>query len=255
MLWTAACVLGLACAPAAANAAAVDPAWFPLALRSEWLYETHRDQTLHPDKASISRTLHVGRTLLTTEPGPERVKNSVLVSEKTELKPVEGEAISESLAGWTVYTLDGELRIHASSESQADGRLGEVVYDPPLRLLAATAVGESWNAGTFRNGAQSAKVRGEVLGTEDVAAAQGDQRWTGCLKVRLSGPLNGSVPQAQQQGDIESGEYERLLWFARDVGIVRDVTTLSLNVRLPEDRRLRLVEVLSLRLIEHRSAQ
>jgi hypothetical protein len=249
-LWTLFCVVS--CSASAAAASRVDPEWFPLRARSEWVYETHRDQTYEPEAARIDRTFHMGRSVLRAEAAPERPAGQVLVRETTRLQPIEGRGRRESFSAWTVYSFDGALRVHASSEIRADDTLGEVVYDPPLRLLAATEVGEAWDAGTFRHGGQSAKVRGEVVGIEDL---EGKPSWTGCLKVRLAGNVAGAVAQTSQQGEIESGEYERLLWFARGVGIVRDVTTLKLVMRGPEGRRVRLFEVLSLRLLEHRLAQ
>ncbi|RIL04851.1 MAG: hypothetical protein DCC71_12525 [Proteobacteria bacterium] len=247
----AVCLAAAAVAPARADRA-VDPEWLPLRPRAEWTYDTHRDQTYDRAKAAIRRTLHKGRTRMVVESAADRVPGGFRVREQTVLQPIEGRGVRESIAGWTLYSFEDALRVHASSEILADQSLGEVVYEPPLRLLATTTVGESWDAGVFRNGAQRAKVRGEVLGIEDL---EGTPSFDGCLKVRLAGPISGVVSQTEQQGEIESGEYERLLWFARGVGIVRDVTTLEVEMRMPEERRVRLLEVLSMRLVEHRGAR
>lgn len=252
-LWVACCVLGLSrmAAPAPAVAAEVDPAWFPLRAGSTWHYDTHRDRTFSPKGAAMNRGLHGGRTSLVAEPAPERGPGAFVVRETSVLQPSEGMAEKERSTAWTVYSFGKELRMHASSETRGDGSEGEVVYDPPLRILPTTTVGETWNAGTLRNGAQRSKVQGRVVGIEDL---EGEPRWTGCLKVRLAGDISGTVGVADPPAEIASGSYERLLWFVRGVGIVRDVTTVTLDMRLPEDR-VSTIDVLTLRLVEHRGPE
>ena len=54
------------------------------------------------------------------------------------------------------------------------------------------------------------------------------------------------------RAEIESGRYERVIWFARDVGIVRDETTVTSKLLLPDGRRAKIEQVSTERLVEHR---
>jgi hypothetical protein len=247
------CALALAAATPAPHARAdVDPAWFPLRAGATWIYSAHRDRTLEPAGNPLMRGLHVGRTEIAAEPAPERGPGAFLLRETTVLQPAEGVGEKERSTAWAVYALGRELRMLAASESQADGAEGEAVYDPPLRILAGTTVGEKWKAGTLRNGGQRTEVTGEVLGVEDLS---GEPGWKGALKVRLAGDVTGTAGAADPPAEIAKGRYERLLWFVRDVGVVRDVTTLTLDMRLPNDHTVATVDVLTLRLLEHRGLE
>jgi len=244
-------LLGIAAAAFLAGGSArasdgVDPAWFPLRAGAEWVYEAHRDQTFAPDKAPINRALHVGRAVRTVDPDARFAPNGFRVREALTLRPVEGRADAETVTDWTVYSLGSELLVHATGDLSGQ----EIVYKKPLRLLPTTTPGQSWNAGTFRLGAQSAKVRGEVLGVEDLP---GETRWKGLLAIRLAGEVSGSFPGSEPPAEIESGTFERRLWLARDVGIVREVTTLTMRLKLP-DRHVRTDQVTTLRLLEHPGA-
>lgn len=242
-LVVAVCLVG---APARANDD-LDPAWFPLPAGAEWVYEAHRDQTFAPERAPLNRTLHVGRAVRAAEPDTRFAPNGFVVRETLTLRPVEGRsAETETVTDWAVYSFAKELRLHATGDPGG----GEIVYETPLRILPTTTPGASWNAGTLRVGAQRAKIRGEVIGIEDLP---GEPGWKGVLAIRLAGPISGTFPGSEPPAEIESGTFERRLWFARDVGIVRDVTTLSMRLELP-DRHVRTDQVLTLRLLEHRGA-
>jgi len=243
--------LALACAAGAARAAdpAVDPAWLPLRAGAQWVYEVHRDQSYRPDNATIKRAFHVGRATGVAEPAPKRTPGGFLVRERLVLEPVSGTVDKETTEQWTLYSFAGELRMHASGETRPDGGENESVYDPPLRLLPTTAVGRSWDAGLFRNGDQRVELRGEVVGVEDV---EGEPRWPGCLKVRYQGSVAGSAPVENGVAEISSAHYDRTLWFARGVGIVRDVTVIESDLKLPDGHTAHGSLELKQRLLEHR---
>jgi hypothetical protein len=248
-LLRAICVLALAAACAPPRAAAeISADWLPLREGAVWSYDTHRDFTVRPVGAALIRGLHVGRTRNAAESAPQRAPGAFVVRETTTLRPAEGVGEKVQSTAWVVYAMGKELRVLAASEESADGTKGEVVYDPPLRILPTTTVGEKWNVGTLRNGGQRAKVTGEVLGVEDL---DGEPRWTGALKVRLAGDLTGTTGTSDPPAKIESGTYERLLWFVRGVGIVRDVTTVALELQFQGEQRASTFDVLTLRLVEH----
>jgi hypothetical protein len=242
----------LGTAPAVrASDATVDPDWFPLRAGSEWVYEVHRDQTYRPDDAGLSRLFHAGRNIRTASAASDRTPGGFVVREIMKLVPVDlGER--ETLLAWMLLSFQGELRMHATGETGVDGTEDEVVYDKPLRILPTTTAGASWNAGVFRSGGLSAPIRGEVIGIEDL---EGSPRWSGALKVRLHGSISGKAANSNEPTEVESGEFERLIWFAKGVGIVREVTTMELELKLPDDRRAHTIQVLTLRLLEHRGAK
>jgi hypothetical protein len=242
----------LLCLSAAAHAAdSVDPDWLPLRAGAQWIYELHRDQTYQPDNASSKRIFHVGRATGTAEPAPKRA-GAVLVRERSELQPVEGSVVPEVLAQWNVYSFGSELLVHASGETREDGSESESVYEPPLRLLPTTKVGATWSAGTFRTGDQTMEMRGEVLGLEDVPGTPG---WSQCLKVRYRGNVVGSATAEKDRAEIESARFERVVWYARGVGIVRDVTTTESDLKLPDGHTTHSSQILTQRLLEFRPSK
>jgi hypothetical protein len=239
----------LAAASPTAAADGVDPGWFPLRAGAEWVYDVHRDQSYLPSDRSASRYFHKGRAVRVAVDAAERVPGGFEVRETLTLHPVAEGATSESLAARRLFSFRGELRMHASLETLADGSSDEVAYEKPLRLLPTDRAGETWNAGAFRFGAQSAALRGTAVGIADLP---GTPAWPDCLEVRLEGTITGRSTDPSDRGEIESGTYERRIWFSRGVGIVREVTTTSLELLLSDGRRARATQVLTLRLLEHR---
>ena len=217
------------------------------------MYEVHRDQTYHPDDASISRVFHAGRAVRVASPAAERVKDGFLVRETTELWPSTVDiGAKETRSEWTLFSFGRELSIHATGESRDGGKMVEIVHEHPLRILPDATAGAKWSAGTFRTGGLRAQLRGEVVGVSDLS---GTPAWPGALQVRLEGTLSGTVDSAQGPAEIESGKIERVLWFARGVGLVREVTTTTAELKLPEDHRAQLLQVVSFRLLEHSGTQ
>ena len=91
-----------------------------------------------------------------------------------------------------------------------------------------------------------------MVGIEDVS---GTPHWPGCLKIQLKGRISGTVSGSKGATEIESGDVERLLWFARGVGIVRETTTVAMDLQLPDESHAHTIQVHSLRLLEHRDPQ
>ena len=242
----------LATSVARPSSGAADAEWFPMRAGSQWFYENHRDLTLSPEGSLQSRLLYTGRSTAIAEPAPKRVPNGFLIRQTTVQMPSEGGGIQTREVEWSLYTFGSELRLHASGATRDGKTQPELVYEPPLRILPTTTAGETWDAGTFRQGERSAKLRGKIIGTEDL---DGTPAWSGCLAVQLEGEIAGSMTLSDVRATIESGHYERLLWFARGVGIVRDVTTVSAKVKLPDERHAEILQVSTERLVEHRSAK
>lgn len=243
-------LLGFAlAAPALARAAEPgSPAdWFPLGSRGKRVYEVHRDHTYRPEDAKIDRVFHAGRMTETVEPAPGPPAGAFRVRNAIRLDPVSGGGSPEALAQWTVLSAENEVRIHASGETDERGRSTDASYAPPLRLLPTTEVGASWKVGTYRSGDRRAELRGTVLGFEDVP---GEPAWPACLKVRLEGKLGGSVPVHQGLAEIEEARFERTLWLARGIGIVREVAKIDAALRLPDGKRADTAQVLTLRLVD-----
>ena len=159
--------------------AAVDAAWFPLVGGAEWSYDVHRDLTLEPERTALSRMFYTGRASWVAEPARGHGPTAFVVQQTTVEVPAEGSrggklAVVES----TVYSFASELRVLARTETTEGGVPSETAFKPPLRILPTTTVGESWDAGTFRQGEQQAALRGKVLGIEDL---KGEPGYSGCL--------------------------------------------------------------------------
>ncbi len=239
------------CVPRA-SVATVEADWFPLRGGARWIYETHRDLTLRPESATLKRLLYAGRSTWRAEPAPDRAPNGFLIRQTSVQTPLSGGGIKTTEVEWSLYSFGSELRLHATGEISEGATPADVVYEPPLRILPTTTAGESWDAGTFRQAGQRAELRGKVIGIEDL---DGKPSWPGCLKVQFKGTVSGSVMVSDVQTKIESGKYERLVWFARGVGIVRDMTTQTSRVKLPDGRRAEIEQVSSARLVDPSTAQ
>lgn len=231
-----------------ASFATAEADWFPLHAGARWIYETHRDLTLRPEKATLKRLLYVGRSTWIAEPAPDRFGSGLLIRQTSVQAPLEGAGIKTTETDWEVYSFGSELLLRASGGTSEGVKRPEVIYTPPLRLLPTTTTGDTWNAGTFRQGDQSADLHGQVIGTKDLG---GEPSWSGCLEVQFKGDISGTLMVSDVQTQIESGHYERLVYFARGVGIVRDVTTVTSLVKLPDGRRAEIVQVSSERLVEY----
>ena len=95
-------------------------------------------------------------------------------------------------------------------------------------------------------------MQGEILGVENLDR---DPACTGCLKVRYRGKPQGTVPIYQGSAEIESGSFERVMWFERGVGIVREEATTKSELKLPDGQTARVVAVTTMRLVEHAVAK
>lgn len=225
----------------AATASAVEPDWYPLQVGNRWVYDIHKDYTFSPEKAQIERLFHSGRSENVARPGDK--PREVQIHQESVLRYLAGTSI-ESRTDIDVMRFDDGLLLDAS------GTPGAIVrYEPPLRLLPTTTVGESWRVGTIRNGGASVELRGEVRGAPQGGADA--QACADCLEVRYAGPITGTFRVEGGDAKIESGRFERVVWFRRSVGIVREVATTELELLTPDQQRTKSVEVSTLRLVEH----
>jgi hypothetical protein len=235
-----------------ASRAAVEADWFPLRAGAQWVYDTHRDLTLRPEKVALSRFFYAGRSTWIAEPATARAANGFRIRQTTVQAPLGEGGIKTTELEWGVYSFGSELLLHASGGTSEGTNRPEILYDPPLRILPTASVGETWDAGTYREGDRRADLRGKVVGVEDL---DGAPAWSGCLKIQLAGAISGALAVSNVDTQIESGRYERLVWFAKGVGIVRQVTTVTAQVKLPDGRRAEIVQVATDRLVEHRPSK
>jgi hypothetical protein len=238
--------VAIAIAQAAPAAWAIGADWFPLHAGNRWVYAVHRDHTYRPANDPIDRTFHIGRSTQVAESVTGRPPGAVLIQDVTVLSPTEGGS-SESTVATRLFSFDGGLQLRGSSEARPHARRTEAVFDPPLQLLPTTTVGETWKVGTYREGDLRTELQGEVMGVENLQ----DPACAGCLKVRYRGKLRGSVPIYQGSAQIESGSIERVMWFERGVGIVREVTTTESQLKLPDGQGAGIFAVTTMRLVEH----
>jgi hypothetical protein len=232
--------------------AAADAEWFPLNAGAQWIFDVHRDLTLSPEKAALNRLFYNGRATWIAEPAPDRGAGAYLIRQTTVQNALAQQPQREATVEFSVYSFAGELRMLMSGAVGAGGTASENVYKPPLRILPTTTVGESWDAGTFRQGDQRALLRGKVIGIEDL---DGEPAWKGCLKVQLQGEITGSTEITDVRAEIVTAHYDRTVWFARGVGIVRDTTTVTSELKLPDGRHAKSLQVSTERLVEHRPSK
>jgi hypothetical protein len=114
-------------------------------------------------------------------------------------------------------------------------------------LPEKAAPGDSWRVGTLRDGELAIELGGEVLGVAD----RSDPPCTGCLEVRYRGAVSGTLPVFDGPASVESGRYERVVWFERGTGIVRDASSVTAALRLPDGTSAQIDYQMTLRLVEH----
>jgi len=208
-----------------------------------WVYELHRDRTYQPLEKSIDRSFETGRSVVTVRAARKGPKGAFEMIQRNASRPLTGGDVTTSLTS-NVVTFGGELLLHASGELASDADLPANDYAPPLRMLPTVANGESWSVGTWRSGNLSVALRGEVQ------ALDAEPDCPGCIRVRYSGTIEGTVAMDLGPAAVDSGRLERIVWMKRGVGVVRDETTTETEVQLPDKSKVRLVDVVTLRLLE-----
>jgi len=228
----------------AQTAAAVDPAWLPLRAGNRWLYELHRDRSYRPLDKSIDRSFETGRGVMTARAARDGPEHAFEMLQSMRSEPLDGRKGTTSLSS-TVMSFGEEWLLHASGPLASDASTPSNRYVPPLRMLPTTAVGQSWKVGTWREGDLEIELRGEVR------ALEAKPECPGCISVRYAGKLKGTIPWEAGSATVESGRLEREIWLQRGVGVVRDVTTTETELQLPDESSAHVVDVMTLRLLDH----
>ncbi len=239
-----------AVARASIAASPVEPDWLPLHAGNQWVYEVHRDHTYRPDDGDIDRVFHAGRSVHVAEPVGDGKSGAFQIRDTTSLRPTQAGGKPETAITTFVFSFDGGLRMLGSTGTRPDGAINESSYQPPLRMLTTTTIGESWKVGNYRDGDLKIDLQGEVVGAEKL-----DPPCSNCLKVRYRGPVTGSIPIYRGSATIESGRFERVVWMQRGVGIVREMATVESDLRLPEGAHAKILMETTMRLVEHRVAK
>ena len=101
------------------------------------------------------------------------------------------------------------------------------LYKPPLLYLKATAhVGDSWTVGTQRIMGIRMPTMATLDAIENVTVPAGT--FTNCLKVTyVTWRMSGVTDQAAMKLLVEDGSVRDTVWFAKDVGIVKEAQVKS----------------------------
>jgi hypothetical protein len=132
------------------------------------------------------------------------------------------------LFGWR----QGDLFMHGV-RVWVDGSYSEDMnlYHPPLLYLKGAArAGESWKMGTQKHMGVEMPTAATLEGTETVTVPAGT--FSNCLKVAyITSRMSGVIETLGGRIQVEDGNVRDTLWFAKDVGVVKEIqVTMSIYV-------------------------
>jgi hypothetical protein len=226
---------------------AEDSEWMPLRAGERWVYAVHSDHSYVPERGTIDRVFHTGTTVLTARAADSVVRGAFAVEEKSRLDPIQQGSVEETLTA-RVLSSSNEVLMHASGSIAKPGDDPATRYQPPLRLLTTVGPGESWRVGNFRQDQTEIEMRGEVIG---IGALKDEPGCDACLEVRYRGPISGKIPIYGGDAEILSGSLERVVWYRRGVGAIRDVANVASELKLPDGKLAKTAHTLTMRLVEH----
>lgn len=220
-------LLGLLLAGSAGHAA-TGADWLPLEVGSRWTYSTSSDHNYTPPAGEQLRDFQRSEReeLVSGEgPGPGGLGSIYRVQVRAGGRARPDRYLAADENGVAMYAIpDGFVAGWPRFES------------PPVRLVPASPKpGQTWNAGTLVEGDVRIKLRGEVLGFEEVEAG-GITRY-GCLHVRLTGTPYGSTVQSFGRAEVRGGRFRLDLWLERDVGIVKHLGVTEFRLELENGQK------------------
>jgi hypothetical protein len=238
-----------ALAAAAAPAGVQDGSYLPLGPGARWEYEVHRDHSYRPAVGPVDRTFRKGSLVREYVSARDGALHELL--ERSVETPISAGGLPPSRElERQLWSTSAGVRLHGI---HPDGGV-EIRFASPLHMLpAAPEPGARWTVGRWRRNGVEALLEAEAIGYEDVV--DGAERWEGCLEVRYTGQVSGTIPVAQGPATLREGRLERVVWWKRGVGPVREVTTYDAGLVLPDGSAARIHEVVTVRLVRRQAPE
>lgn len=235
----AALVLLLSLAPALGARIGGDDrhSWTPLKVGNRWSYLIQKERHFTRAEGSPSVSRIEGEIV---EEVVRRVNHQGIPAYEVNATGSERDVL-------TGASTTQEQTYRLSSEPEGT-RLRDAVYNgkaldlaEPMTLLpAGVAPGDTWHFASFRQEGLSFEIDAEAVGYEDVTTPAGD--FSGCLKIRYSGVVGGSLDGAAM-AEIEEGRLEAEEWLARGIGTVKTNESIRFVMRFPNGARVRAEEI------------
>jgi hypothetical protein len=243
-------------APAPGGRASEPPAagaFLPLGRGAEWVYRTHRDRQYTPVGGAARRDFFLGRSSqrVLERRGTQALPQFRLEEVITERHAAGGPLRTNTILEWWSVGSYG-ARVHERDETGfGDVEIGANVFDPPLLYLLPDPKPDArWTVGVARAGTLEVALEAQAEAIESVSIA--GFLHEGCLKVHYTGPLTGTIEQAEGgRLEVKKGSIERYAWWKPGIGIVQDVISMRADVKLPDGKEGEIAELLSKRLEHH----
>ena len=202
--------------------------FYSLAPGVRWSYEETLKTTLI--FGQTTNVTHITGTVdeeIFQAPAHYKEGGNVVLSRSTVKQQREFDGKLSEVGGGIVQLLEwgqGDLFLHGI-RVWVDGSYSEGMnlYRPPLLYLKGAArAGERWTMGTQKNMGVEMPTTATMEGTETVIVPAGT--FSNCLKiVDFTSRMSGVIETANGRIRVEDGNALDTIWFAKDVGLVKEV--------------------------------
>ena len=213
--------------------------WQPLRAGLRWTYKASGVDTFRLGGMTQTVNVEGTRKVLVREPSAELPGSPYEIVETRALRTSESGTTHRTIRSWVRGNERGLQGFGVEYEDPFSG--GEQVmvrYEPPLQYLPPKPrVGQKWHVGVAKTDGLRIDLQGEIIGFRDVKTPTGLHR--GCLQVRYSGPVSGSLASPEGPLLIQRGTVTMTSYYARGIGPVREQEHQDLTLTMPNGMLVR----------------
>ena len=202
---------------------------YSLAPGTRWTYEETQEIVLISDAKSNATHL-IGTISEETLAAPAHYRengDTVLLRSTTQEKRESESGVSEA-SGGSMQILEwrnDNLYLHGF-RAWVDGSYSEAMnlYQPPLLFLNSSArPGDSWTVGKQKNMGADLSTVATMGSPETITVPAGT--FSNCLKIVHTSTVDNLNGEAR----VESGNVQDTIWYAKDVGVVKEFQVTSIR--------------------------
>jgi hypothetical protein len=217
--------------------------YLPLAEGREWSYEvTKTRKYVLPDREMTQRVTGTSTERCERSEGVVDAQVPVFVVNQklSETNETTGKATTATIQSYLSSEQD-QILMHAQRIQGAPVLKSELEeFVPPVAVLKLPlpGPGEPYPS-VLKSQGLTIDLRPFESGTETVETAAGS--FQDCLQIRSRGPLSGSL-SGPPQVPVSEGSIEETSWFAKGVGLVKQVQVIRMTVKFPDGREVQTTE-------------
>jgi hypothetical protein len=217
--------------------------YLPLAEGREWSYQVTKTRMYaFPGREVAQRLTGRSTEQCKSSQGVVDTQSPVFlwIQRISEIEETTGKASTTRIETYLSSEPDRVL-MHAQKIEGAQGlNSGLEQFVPPVAVLKLPlpAPGEPYPS-KWKSQGITLDLRPFEIGSETVETPT--QAFRDCLRVKSRGPLSGTMP-GPQPIDVLDGSVEETSWYAKGVGLVRQMQVIRMTLRLPDGQEVRATE-------------